>query len=124
MNAAFPGLSFCSVAPMRWLRTTRLVTRPVPPPHLSLSLISPRTTRPSSNLRVVTGMSSLKRHQNTLDTRPPVHRDMYRQTLDPDAFKKRISVLAVSVPAEKASLFIKSQELKGYARELLAPTTG
>jgi hypothetical protein len=48
-----------------------------------------------------------------VDTRPPIHREMARQALDRDAFKKRVSVLAVSVPPEKASLFLKSQELKG-----------
>jgi hypothetical protein len=39
---------------------------------------------------------------------------MAQQTLNRDAFKKRISVLAVFVPAEKALLFLKSQELKGW----------
>ena len=46
---------------------------------------------------------------------------MSRQTLNRDAFKKRISVLAVSVPAENASLFLKSQELKGYAGGFACP---
>lgn len=53
---------------------------------------------------------------------------MSQRTLDRDAFKKQISVLAVSVPAEKASSLLKSQELKGCARGLFAPhsllTTG
>jgi len=39
---------------------------------------------------------------------------MSQQTLDRDAFKKRIPVLAVSTPAENASFFLKSQELKGF----------
>ncbi|KAF9650538.1 hypothetical protein BDM02DRAFT_3154834 [Thelephora ganbajun] len=38
---------------------------------------------------------------------------MAQQTLNRDAFNKRASVLAVSIPAEKVSLFLKSQELKG-----------
>ena len=38
---------------------------------------------------------------------------MAQQTLNRDAFRKRISVLAVPVPAEKSSFFIKSPELKG-----------
>jgi len=99
---------------MWWLRA-RPLTRPVPPLPLPLSTISFRIPLPFLNpiTDISIGMSSSKRHQNTLDTRPPVHREMARQTLNRDAFKKRISVLAVSVPAEKASLFLKSQELKG-----------
>jgi hypothetical protein len=38
---------------------------------------------------------------------------MAQQTLDRGAFKKQITVLAASVPVEKSSLFLKSQELKG-----------
>lgn len=101
-------------ARMWWLRT-RPLTRPVPPLPLPLSTISFRIPLPFLNpiADISFGMSSSKRHQNTLDTRPPVHREMAQLTLNRDAFKKRISVLAVSVPPEKASLFLKSQELKG-----------
>lgn len=108
----------CSIASMWWLRTARLLTRSVPPPSLSLPPISPQTLRLFLNPRIGTSfrMSSPKRHQNTLNTRPPVHREMAQQALSRDAFKKRISVLAVSVPPEKASLFLKSQELKGCVR--------
>ena len=110
----------CSVTSMWWLRTTRLLTRLVPPPSSSLSTVSIRTPRPLLNSRTGASfrMSSSKRHQNTLDTRPPIHREMAQQTLDRDAFKRRISVLAVQVPAEKASLFLKSRELKEYVRGL------
>ena len=107
-------VDFCSVTPMRWLRTTRLLTRTVLPSALSLSLIAPWTTRPFSNLRIGTRMSS-KRHENApIPNLRSIGKCLYRlSSLDCDAFKKRISVLAVSVPAEKASLFLKSQELKG-----------
>jgi len=103
---------------MWWLGATGLLTRPVPPPSSSLSIISLRTPRPFLNPRIGVSfrMSSSNRHQNTLDTRPPVHREMAQQALNRDAFKRRISVLAASVPVEKASLFLKSQELKGCVR--------
>lgn len=109
--------SFLSVTSMWWLRT-RPLTRPVPPYPLPLSTISLWTPLPFLNptVGISLGMSSSRRHRNTLDTRPPIHREMARQTLNRDAFKKRISVLAVSVPAEKASRFLKSQELRGYVR--------
>ena len=58
-------------------------------------------------------MSSSQRHQNTLDTRPPILREMAQLTLNRDAFNKRVPVLAISVPPERASFFLKSQELKG-----------
>jgi len=101
---------------MWWLRT-RPLTRPVPPYPLPLSTISLWTSLPFSNptVDISLGMSS-PRHRNTLDTGPPIHREMARQTLNRDAFKKRISVLAISVPAEKASRILKSQELRGYVR--------
>ena len=106
--------SFLSVTSMWWLRT-RPLTRSVPPSPLPLSTISLQTSLPSFNPTIAISlvMSSSRRHRNTLDTRPPTHREMAQRTLNRDAFKKQISVLAVSVPAEKASLFIKSHELRG-----------
>jgi hypothetical protein len=111
--------SFLSVTSMWWLRA-RPLTRPVPSPPLPLSTISLRIPLPFLNpkIDISFGMLSPRRHQNVLDTRPPIHREMAQQTLNRDAFKKRISVLAVSVPVEKASLFLKSQELRGCVLEI------
>ena len=104
---------------MWWLRTARLLARPGLPP-LSSSLVSFPTLRPFFN--PATRMSSFKRYQNTLDTRPPINREMAQQSLDRSAFKKRITVLAASVPAEKASFFLKSQELKGSVASVRLPS--
>ena len=101
------------VTSMRWLGSrllTRLARRSLPLPTTPL-----RTPRPvlSPEIEPLFRMSPPERHQNALDTRPPIRREMAQQTLNRDAFKKRISVLAASVPADKASLFLKSQELRG-----------
>ena len=49
----------------------------------------------------------------TLDVSPPVHRWM-NTTLDRDAFKKTVPVLAARVPAAKTGFLLKSDVLKKY----------
>ena len=49
----------------------------------------------------------------TLDVSPPVHRWM-NTTLDRDAFKKTIPVLAARVTAAKTGLLLKSDVMKKY----------
>lgn len=55
-------------------------------------------------------MSSRQLH--SLDTSPPVHREM-TQTLQRDAFKKSLTVLAASVPPEQAGLILTAEPLRG-----------
>lgn len=49
----------------------------------------------------------------TLDVSPPVHRWM-NTTLDRDAFKKTITVLAARVPAVKTGSLLNSDVMKKY----------
>lgn len=51
--------------------------------------------------------------RSSVDTRPPVHREM-KDKLERSLFRKTVEVLAVKVPPAKAGTILKSPSMRGY----------